>query len=29
MEFKSDENVYGGLEEAHEYYNQKVTKCTL
>ena len=24
-----DESVYGGLEEAHEYYNKKVTKCTL
>ena len=28
MEFKGDENVYGGLEEAHEYHNQKV-HCSL
>ena len=29
MDLQGDENVYGGLDEAHEYYNQKVTKCTL
>ena len=29
LDLRDNESVYGGLKEAHEYYNKKVTKCTL